>query len=93
MPSSYGDAHNVDTPILRVPFMSKPPKIDGVMSPGEWEDSSALSGFWYDMDFGIFEYLAPPQTQLQLYAGYDKDNLYFCFSSPIYPVDSWLKAC
>jgi hypothetical protein len=92
VPASYGEARNVDTPILRIPFLNKPPEVDGVMAPGEWDDSSALSAFWYDMDFGVFEFMAPPQTQLQLYSGYDKENIYFCFTSPIYPVDSWLKA-
>ncbi len=92
VPTSYGEARNVDTPILRVPLLTKPPTIDGILSPGEWEDASAFSGFWYDMDFGVFEFLAPDETQLQLYAGYDKDYLYFCHRSPIYPVDSWLRA-
>jgi hypothetical protein len=36
--------------------------------------------------------MAPPQTQLQVYSGYDNEYLYFCWSSPIYPVDSWLRA-
>jgi len=92
VPRSYGEASKVDTPILRVPFLTTPPTIDGVMSPGEWDDASALSGFWYDWGFGSFRFMAPPQTQLQLYAGYDHENLYFCFTSPIYPLDSWLKA-
>jgi hypothetical protein len=92
IPTSFGEARTVDTPILRVPFLSTPPNIDGILSSGEWDDASALSGFWYDMDFGVFEFMAPPQTQLQLYTGYDKENIYFCFTSPIYPVDSWLKA-
>ncbi len=91
-PTSYGEASKVDEPILRVPFLSKPPEIDGMMSPGEWDDASALSGFWYDWGFGTFKFMAPQQTQLQIYAGYDKENLYICHSSPIYPVDSWLKA-
>jgi hypothetical protein len=92
VPTSYGAASKVDEPILRVPFLDKPPVIDGVMSPGEWDDASALSGFWYDWGFGNFKFMAPPQTQLQIYMGYDKENLYILHSSPIYPVDSWLKA-
>ena len=92
VPTSYGAAGKVDTPILRVPLLTKPPVIDGIMSPGEWDDASALSGFWYDHGFGSFRNMAPPQTQLQVYSGYDKENLYFCWTSPIYPVDSWLKA-
>ncbi|NQT92396.1 MAG: hypothetical protein HQ559_06520 [Lentisphaerae bacterium] len=91
-PTSYGPAARVDTPILRIPLMTKPPKIDGVIEPGEWEDSSSLSGFWYDFSLSDFRFLAPMQTQLRLYAGYDKEHLYFCFSSPVYPEDSWLKA-
>ena len=92
VPTSSGAASKVDTPILRVPFLKTTPKIDGIMAPGEWDDASALSGFWYDHGFGSFRNMAPPQTQLQVYSGYDNENLYFCWSSPIYPVDSWLKA-
>ena len=68
-PTSYGAAGKVDTPILRVPFLTKPPEIDGIMSPGEWDDASALSGFWHDHGFGNFRNMAPPQTQLQVYIG------------------------
>jgi len=92
IPASYGEARRVDTPILRVPFMQNPPTIDGVMEAGEWEDASALSGFWYDYNQGHFVFMAPIQTQLQFYAGYDRENLYFCFTSPVYPVNSWLRA-
>jgi hypothetical protein len=92
VPTSSGPAGKVDTPILRVPLLKTPPTIDGIMSPGEWDDASALSGFWYDHGFGDFRNMAPPQTQLQVYSGYDKEYLYFCWSSPIYPVDSWLRA-
>jgi hypothetical protein len=69
VPKSYGAAGQVDTPILRVPFLTKPPMIDGIMSPGEWDEASALSGFWYDHGFGNFRNMAPPQTQLQVYIG------------------------
>jgi hypothetical protein len=91
-PLSYGEAANVDTPVLRIPRMARPPTIDGAMAPGEWEDASALSGFWYDWFLADFRFLAPMQTQLQVYMGYDKDNLYIAFTSPVYPRDSWLKA-
>ena len=91
-PTSYGEAARVDTPILRMPFMTKPPTIDGIMTEGEWADSASISGFWYDFGQADFRFLAPPQTQLQFYAGYDKEHLYFCFTSPVYPENSWLKA-
>ncbi|MBM4143138.1 MAG: hypothetical protein FJ225_06065 [Lentisphaerae bacterium] len=92
VPPSYGEASKVDTPVLRVPFLTKPPTVDGIMAPGEWDDASALSAFRYDIHYGMFMFLAPHQTQVKLYAGYDRENLYFCQVSPIYPEDSWLKA-
>ncbi len=91
-PSSYGEAARVDTPVLRVPLTRQPPTIDGVMEAGEWEDAAALSGFWYDYAQSDFRFLAPVQTQLQVYAAYDKDNLYIAYTSPVYPENSWLKA-
>jgi hypothetical protein len=91
-PTSYGEAARVDTPIIRLPFMTRPPTIDGVMGEGEWADSSSVSGFWYDFAQSDFRFMAPPQTQLQLYAGFDKEHLYVCFSSPVFPENSWLKA-
>lgn len=91
-PTSYGEAATVDTPVLRVPPCSKPPTIDGTMGEGEWEDASSISGFWYDYSENDFRFMAPIETQLQVYTMYDKDNLYFCFTSPVYPEASWLKA-
>lgn len=91
-PRSYGEVATVDSPILRIPVIKKPPVIDGVMEKGEWEDAAALSSFWYDFGNGDFRFLAPIQTQLQVYAAYDKDNLYFAWTSPVYPENSWLRA-
>jgi len=91
-PKSYGAAARVDTPILRIPFATKKPKIDGVIEQGEWEDASALSGFWYDFTTANFRFLAPIQTQLQVYAAFDNENLYLAYSSPVYPEGSWLRA-
>ena len=91
-PSSSGPAAMVDTPILRIPPADDPPTIDGKFEEGEWEDASALSGFWYDFSQADFRFMAPIQTQLQLYAAYDKENLYFAYVSPVYPKGSWLRA-
>lgn len=91
-PTSSGAASQVDTPIVRVPSMKTPPKIDGTMEPKEWEDASALTGFWYDFNAAHFLYLAPTQTQVEVYLGYDKENLYIAFHSPVYPEASWMKA-
>ncbi len=91
-PSSTGEAATVDIPILRIPFARKTPNIDGVMEEGEWEDAAALSALWYDRAQAKFYFLAPHQTNLQVYVAYDKDNLYIAYSSPVYPENSWLKA-
>jgi len=91
-PTSSGPASVLDTPIFRIPFTEKPPKIDGVMEEREWENASALSSFWYDYTTADFRFLAPVETQLQVYGCYDKENLYIAYSSPVYPLGSWLKA-
>jgi len=91
-PTSFGEAATIDTPIFRIPLTKRPPTIDGVMKEGEWEDAAALSAFWYDWAQSKFLFLAPVQTQLQLYAAYDKENLYFAYNTPVYPENSWLKA-
>ena len=91
-PASSGEAATVDTPILRIPLCLKKPVIDGKFEEGEWEDASALSAFWYDRTQADFRFLAAPQPQLQLYACYDKENLYFAYVSPVYPKGSWLRA-
>ena len=93
-PSSSGEASRVETPLLRIPMTRTPPTIDGVMSPGEWVDASAASGFWY-WNYGTtchYDYMAPFETQLQVYAAYDKEKLYLAWTSPVYPVNSWLRA-
>ena len=90
-PSSV-EAAGIDIPILRVPKTSQPPTLDGVMEDGEWADASAISNFWYDFLSGHFYYLAPKETQLQIYAMYDDSTLYIAYRSPVYPEDTWLKA-
>ena len=69
-PSSYGAPAKVDTPILRLPLMKAATKIDGVMEKGEWDDSSALSAFFYDYGQGDFRFMAAPQTQVEVYGGF-----------------------
>jgi formylglycine-generating enzyme required for sulfatase activity len=90
-------AMTLPEPELRVPFLKTPPTIDGVMNPGEWDDAAALSAFFdggrvgaftnfFDGGrVGTFTNLAVRQIQPQVYAGYDTNNLYFCFTTPIYP--------
>ena len=91
-PTSSGAVAVLDTPIFRIPQTRTPPKIDGILGEKEWEDASALSGFWYDWYQSHFYFMAPIQTQLQVYAAFDRENLYFAYSSPVHPKDSWLRA-
>ena len=90
-PTSSGPASQVTLSQLRIPMTATPPVIDGKMEAEEWEDSSALTAFWYAIS-GQFYYMAPHQTQLQVYACYDKENLYLAFTSPVYPQGSWLRS-
>jgi RNA polymerase sigma factor (sigma-70 family) len=95
--TGFRAAMTLPDPELRVPFLKTPPTIDGVMNPGEWDDAAALSAFFdggrvgaftnfFDGGrVGTFTNLAVRQIQPQVYAGYDTNNLYFCFTTPIYP--------
>jgi len=91
-PTSSGRVAQVETPILRIPKLDTPPTIDGPMKEGEWQGASALSGFWYDFAQAKFLYLAPDETQVEVYGAYDDENLYLAYRSPVYPQGSWLKA-
>ncbi len=91
-PTSSGPVAVLDTPIFRIPKTETPPTIDGVMTEAEWEDSSALSGVWYDWYLSDYRYMASHHTQYQVYACYDAETLYIAFDSPVYPENSWFKA-
>ena len=91
-PTSAGPVAQVDIPILRVPMTDQPPTIDGQFEEGEWRDASALSGFWYDFYASHFIFMASDETQSEVYAAYDNQNLYLAYVSPVYPTGSWLKA-
>lgn len=84
----------IDTNLVRIPKTSEPPEIDGEMAAGEWVDASAVSGFWYwnYTRTSHYDYLAPFETQLQVYMAYDNEKLYLAFTSPVYPRNSWLRA-
>ncbi|MFO7870220.1 MAG: hypothetical protein R6V03_02170 [Kiritimatiellia bacterium] len=90
-PSSSGAVSQRVISQFRIPRTDTPPDIDGRMSEGEWEDSSALTAFWYAIS-GQFYFMAPHETQLQVYMSYDKENLYIAFTSPVYPRGSWLRS-
>ena len=91
-PTSYGKAATVDAALIRVPPTQKPPTIDGKMSPKEWEDASAFTGFWYDIGGGAFNFLAPKETQNNVYLMFDREKLYGFITYPVYPEGSWLRS-
>ncbi|MDA0841350.1 MAG: hypothetical protein O2857_26600, partial [Planctomycetota bacterium] len=91
-PTSYGKAATVDAALIRVPMTQNPPTIDGKMSPKEWEDASALTGFWYDVGGGAYNFLAPKETQNNAYLMYDREKLYGVITYPVYPEGSWLRS-
>lgn len=91
-PTSYGKAATVDAALIRVPLTKNPPTIDGKMSPKEWEDASALTGFWYDVGGGAYNFLAPKETQNNAYLMYDREKLYGVITYPVYPEGSWLRS-
>ncbi len=91
MPTSAEVAERVPNPLLRIPFMKTPPKIDGQLDPREWEDAACYTGFWQDYSFNNFLYLAIEEKQAQFYMAYDKDNFYFAHKSPVFPKGAWLK--
>ncbi len=91
-PTSYGKAATVEAAYVRVPMTRKPPAIDGRMSPREWEDASAFSGFWYDRGGCAFYFLAPRVTQSKVYVMYDVKHLYVAITYPVFPEGSWLRS-
>jgi hypothetical protein len=100
-PTSSGPVSQLDAPIFRIPLMRKLPVIDGKFAVDEWEDSSALTGFWStncldpesrELRRPVYEHMAPPQIQSWIYAGYDKESLYLAYVVAVYPQNAWLKA-
>lgn len=100
-PSSAGPVSQLDAPVFRLPLMRKTPAVDGQFSLEEWEDSSALTGFWStnanDADTGelrrpVYEHMAPEQIQSWIYGGYDREHLYLAYVVSVYPKNAWLKA-
>ena len=100
-PTSDGPVSLIEAPVFRIPLMRKRPAIDGKFAADEWEDASALTGFWStncrDPETGyvrrpIYEHMAPPQIQSWIYAGYDRENLYLAYVVAVHPENAWLKA-
>ena len=79
-------------PVLRVPYMSQPPTIDGRMHPAEWDGAAAYTGLWQDYGHDQFLNLAYHEKQATFWIGYDDEFLYVAHRSPVFPRGSWLTS-
>ncbi|MDD5708492.1 MAG: DUF6067 family protein, partial [Kiritimatiellae bacterium] len=62
--------------LATVPFIAKPPKIDGIFDTGEWDQAAGICGFaqaWTGVPMDVED-----TVRLQ----YDKDCLYFAYHCP-----------
>ncbi|MBE6406615.1 MAG: hypothetical protein E7040_11440 [Lentisphaerae bacterium] len=64
-------------PYVRIPKVSKAPKIDGILAKDEWETAAAVTGF---LEQGSGK-LSPHQSVI--YISYDEQNLYFGLRSVV----------
>lgn len=72
-----------DIPKLRVPKFTKPPTVDGVLSPGEWQGAAGISALVSACPVGgSTPTIAPPIQQVTFYMGYDDKYLYLAMHSP-----------
>lgn len=66
-------AASLDVPRLPGKKLEKPPKIDGILSEGEWDGASTATNFIDPVTSN------PASEQTQAYIGYDKQNIYVAF--------------
>ena len=72
-----------DIPKLRVPKLVKPPTIDGVLLPGEWQGTAGISALVSACPVGgSTPTIAAPIQQVYFYIGYDDKYLYLAMHSP-----------
>ncbi len=88
-PSSAEFAAQTKIGVQRIPFMKTPPKLDGQLTPGEWEDSAACYGSWQCYVHDWAPNIAIEEKQPVWYLAYDKDYLYVAHRSPMFPRASW----
>ncbi|NOY83098.1 MAG: hypothetical protein GXP31_19030 [Kiritimatiellaeota bacterium] len=70
------DINAAPRPILTVPFMRKPPVIDGKMAPGEWDAAAAVTGFV------TLSSKTLSSRQTTVFVGYTSEGLYVAFRCP-----------
>ncbi len=69
-------------PILRVRKMVSPPKIDGKLSPKEWDDAAAFTGLYANPPAHGHFSMVPVVQQAVFYFGYDDKYIYLAMRSP-----------
>lgn len=72
--------------MVLVPFLAKPPIIDGLLNAGEWDAVSTATAS------GTTTGASVRAVQPRIHLGYDKENLYVACYVPIIPAGSWLRA-
>ncbi len=73
--------------VLHVPKLKTPPKIDGKLEKGEWDNASAVTAFRGAVHKTAF----PESLKMVWYVGYDDKNLYFAMDAK-FPGQINLKA-
>ena len=76
MPAVVGqDAQDLltNTPVLNVPTLKQPPKLDGLLDDVAWQQAAKASAFHH------FSTGAPSQCDTQAKIGIDRDNLFVAF--------------
>jgi len=68
-------------PLLRVPRVEKPPRIDGIIRQGEYEELATFTGV-VRYPGGGPKSIVPSIQQVIWYIGYDDENLYLALHSP-----------
>jgi len=71
---------------LTIPKAQQPPKLDGVLSGGEWDDAAAVSGV-----INQFDGLAHPR-QAVFWLKYDDENFYVAHRSTVLPQERETRA-
>jgi len=80
---------NLNTPILRVPKLTKPPIIDGKLDSEAWKGAAAVTAFPnFNGAMSLPQFLQPTW-----YVAYDDNYLYLAFHYPVYPKGTLRAVC
>jgi hypothetical protein len=87
--ASQNTEASAGTPVISIPKVAAPPKMDGKIEDGEWAGAAMITGFWWDPIGGAHS-LAPRIQQSYWYVAYDDKYLHLAMRSPhpkgTYPV-------